>query len=169
MQNTKFPKTIEFLKQAMSGQGDQALAIELVQLVNELKSVSEENNTLKAENETLHHEVMRLQDAQYEEVSDSPQYPDEFYIYGDSPLAYRLSDEEVQDLIDEVFDTDLSDGEFYEQSEGDTIVIKTRDYDGVEKIIVAKNYAEFVVEDEEDEDDEEGCHPGCGCSHGHLL
>lgn len=169
MQNTKFPKTVEFLKQAMNGQGDQALALELVQLVNELKKVSEENATLKEENAVLTGALEAAQEILREDVSDSPQYPDDFYIYGDSPLAYSLTDEQVQDLIDEVFEADLSDGEFYEQSAGDTIVIKTRDWDGVEKIIVAKNYAEFVIEDEEDEDDEEGCHPGCGCSHGHLL
>lgn len=152
MQKTRFPKTVEFLRNTMLGKEgyDLALAQELTQLVNELGTAKSKNEQLLAENEALSAALKMAQDiieGQDEEYG-YPVFPDDFYQYGEDAMSYQPSDEEIQELVEEVYDVPLEDGQYVEQSVGDTIVLKFRDGD-VETLIVAQGYSSYVIEDED--------------------
>lgn len=169
MPNTQYPKIVEFLRNAMNRKGgvDRELAVELTKLIDETSRLASENDMLRAENEAIY-KTLQVAKELVEEItqneSEYPKFPDDFYIYGADVATHSPSDEEIQEIINELYDVELEDGQFVEQSIGDTLVIKTK-YDGVEEIIVAQGYASFIVP----EDEANGCgfpdctFPDCSC------
>lgn len=164
MQKTRFPKTVEFLRNSMQRKEgyDLGLAQELTQLVNELGKVEADNSNLQAENEALSAALQVVEEVfNCSNEPVAPQYPNEFYIYGNDAMYRTPNDDEIQEIIDELYEVELKDGQFIQDSSGDTTVIKLRDA-GIERIIVAQGYASSIVYDE---DEDAGCgDPECECS-----
>jgi predicted nuclease with TOPRIM domain len=159
MSDTKYPKVVELMRRSLQGQGDPELANELARLVLEYNTVSKEIDALKKEvsklkeeNACLSGELEAYKEAVEAAMEEAaiPHYPDDFYFYGTSPSTYRLSNDEINDLIHQAYDAELEDGQFIDVSEGDTLVIKVRE-GGVEKIYVARNYGEADVAEYEEE------------------
>ena len=169
MPNTQYPKIVEFLRNAMNRKGgvDRELAVELTKLIDEASRLASENDMLRAENEAIY-KTLQVARGLVEEItqneSEYPKFPDDFYIYGKDGMTHSPSDEEIQEMVNELYDVELEDGQFVEQSIGDTLVIKTK-YDGVEEIFVARGFASFIVPEDEDN----GCgfpdctFPDCAC------
>jgi len=169
MSNTQYPKIVELLRNAINRKDgvDHELAFELAKLIDETSRLASENDMLRAENEAVY-KALQVAKELVEEIAQSdsgyPKYPDDFYVYGEDGMSHSPSDEEIQEMVNEIYDVELEDGQFVEQSIGDTLVIKTK-YDGVEEIFVAQGYASFIVPEDEDN----GCEftdctfPDCAC------
>ena len=175
MSNTQYPKIVEFLRNAINRKDgvDSELAFELAKLIDETSRLASENDMLRAENEAVYtalqfYKALQADRGLVEEItqndSEYPKFPDDFYVYGEDVGTHSPSDEEIQEMINELYDVELEDGQFVEQSIGDTLVIKTK-YDGVEEIFVARGFASFIVPEDEDN----GCEspdctfPDCDC------
>lgn len=147
--STRFPQTVKFLQSALLGNGDVELAQELTKLVNALGQAETDNVGLRAENEVL---VVALEVAKQvmESINEAavepltPQFPQDFYQYGQDIFTDAPSNDDIQDAIDVLHDEVLEDGQFLELTNGDTLVIKLRS-DGVERIVVAKGYYDAAL------------------------
>ncbi|MGG1263758.1 hypothetical protein [Brevibacillus laterosporus] len=106
-------------------------------LVNQM---NEQNAKLKAENDELK-TLLSNQSEMDEKVT--PSYPDDFYHCGSVPYTFRVSEETVQEYVDELTQMELSEGQFVMTSAGDTFVLRYM-LDGIAKTIVASNYYEYV-------------------------
>lgn len=71
-------------------------------------------------------------------------FPDDFIHFSSKDGGYRLSNKEIQDIIEKIKaqEKQIKSGEFYLISTGDTCVIGIK-YDNEFTIIVTKDYYEF--------------------------
>lgn len=124
--------------------GMQGMAVDGMQFLQLLGQLQEQVATLSAENADLR--TALDQQGYTEPVKLTPQFPNEFYIYGDGPLSYSPSDEEIQEAIDSLveFDLELEGTSFIELTKGSALVIKTSNGETT-KYIVTRGYYEYVV------------------------
>jgi hypothetical protein len=154
MSNIQYPKIVEFLRNAMNGKDgvDRELAVELTKLIDETSKLASENGMLRAENDAIY-KALQVARELVEEIAQSnsgyPKYPDDFYVYGEDGMTHSPSDEEIQEIVNELYDEELENGQFVEHAVGDTIVIKIKS-DDLEEIIVAKGHASFIVPEDDD-------------------
>lgn len=132
--------------------------------IGELIHKAAEADALARKNDALSLQVKELENALYSAIQDEaaftvPSFPQDFQYYGD---VGELSDEEVQDVVVTVANTELEEGEFSYVAVGDTAVVRMHDGDRI-VTLVAQNYFEHQ-EILDEETTEVGCgDPDCPC------
>jgi len=117
-------------------------------VLKKLQEVEAQLTEAQKEIQELNERVEALEELVAEdEESDTISFPEDFYQVGQHFYSERTSDDQIQDMVDDLLATELEVGEFAKISTGNAIVMKLQQEDRA-MYLVAKDYHELTVFEE---------------------